>query len=138
MSENKESRQALIRELISEQQVPNQDALLKLLAEAGFAVTQSSVSRDLAELGVEKTGGHYRLPVSGEASGLGILSAVPAGPNLLVLKTAIGAAPLAGVKLDALGLPQVIGTISGDDTIFLATADALGQQTVLKQLGLGS
>lgn len=131
----KESRQALIRELITNAVVPNQDVLQRLLGEAGYTVTQSSVSRDLADLGVVKEGGRYVVPAQGLAASLGIVDVAAAGPNLLVFKTATGAAPLAGVKLDALNLPGIVGTISGDDTIFVATPDAAAQNTVLEKLG---
>lgn len=136
MNDTREARLAKIRELIIESRIPNQEVLVHKLDEAGFNVTQSSVSRDLSELRVTKEGGKYVLPEAQLFQELGILSGATAGPNLLVLKTNVGAAPFIGVKLDALNLAQIVGTISGDDTIFIATTSEQDQLFILKALGI--
>lgn len=136
MNDTREARLAKIRELIVEFAIPNQEVLVNKLAKIGFTVTQSSVSRDLNELKVSKEQGKYVLPEAQLFQELGILTGAPAGPHLLVLKTNVGAAPFIGVKLDALNLPQVVGTISGDDTIFIATAHENDQKFILKTLGI--
>ncbi len=135
MNESREARLTEIRRIITEKPIPNQATLIELLIEHGYEVTQSSISRDLTDLNIAKQRGKYVLPDLELFQELGILSAVPAGPNLLVLKTAVGASPLIGVKLDQLQLPQIVGTISGDDTIFVATNNQKDQETVLKVLG---
>lgn len=109
---------------------------MQQLTHLGFSVTQSSVSRDLADLAVQKVRGCYRLPLNTPAADLGIHSACPAGPNLLVLRTQIGGAQLAASKIDQLAIRSIVGTVAGDDTIFVATVDASGQGQVLEALGL--
>ncbi len=123
-----------IRDILSGEVISNQEALLGLLRQQGFACTQSSVSRDLADLGVQKIQGRYSL--APEVKIPGLISGRAAGPNLLVLRTEIGAASLIALKIDNLGLPEVIGTLAGDDTIFLATSDAQSQSALLGHLGV--
>ena len=64
MSEERETRLALVREILRSESVSNQGHLVELLAHRGYAVTQSSISRDLRELRVAKVGGRYQLPVA--------------------------------------------------------------------------
>ncbi len=122
--------------------VRRQVELTLLLKKRGFAVTQSSVSRDLRELGVLKASGRYLPPppeIAHAQGNLGSLaqfvrSARPAGASLIVLRTSTGAAQSVAVALDKAEWPDVVGTISGDDTIFIASADARAQQRLLARL----
>ena len=115
--------------------VRRQNDLAQLLKRDGFDVTQSSVSRDLRELGVAKMGDRYVLPGSGAAptsdfSALKqfVSARLTAGTNLTVLKTTIGSAQSVAVAIDTARWPEVVGTISGDDTIFIATSGAEAQR----------
>lgn len=128
MSDPRSERLAHLRDLIAQQAVANQAEIVAALQQAGFSCTQSSVSRDLADLNALKKNGRYVLAPSGPT--LDIVSVEPAGPNLLVVKTPIGAASLIGVQIDSLNLSQIVGTIAGDDTIFIATANADDQAVV--------
>lgn len=123
-----------IRRLLSEESIDRQERIVEKLEREGFKVTQSSVSRDLAELGVEKINGQYIL--SSRPGAVGVLTATKAGPNLLVLRTDIGAANLVALKIDRMQIPEVIGTLAGDDTIFLATASSAAQAAVIARLGV--
>ncbi|HXN10026.1 MAG TPA: hypothetical protein VN859_02215 [Steroidobacteraceae bacterium] len=122
--------------------VRRQSDLAQLLRRDGFEVTQSSVSRDLRELGVLKASGRYLLPpdeVSRANGDFGALAQFvravrPAGSSITVIRTTIGAAPSVAVALDKAEWPEVVGTISGDDTIFVATQDARAQQRLLARL----
>jgi transcriptional regulator of arginine metabolism len=122
--------------------VRGQAELTQLLKRRGFAVTQSSVSRDLRELGVLKASGRYLPPPPELAHAHGNLgslaqfvrSARPAGAALIVLRTSTGAAQSVAVAIDKAEWPEVVGTISGDDTIFIATADARAQPRLLARL----
>lgn len=122
--------------------VRRQSDLAQLLKRDGFEVTQSSVSRDLRELGVLKASGRYLVPpdeVSRANGDFGTLAQFvrtvrPAGASITVIRTTIGAAPSVAVALDRAEWPEVVGTISGDDTIFLATADAHAQQRLIDRL----
>src|ERR1700722_3465849 len=113
--------------------VRRQSDLALLLKRDGFEVTQSSVSRDLRELGVLKASGRYLAPADEVSRANGDFSALsqfvrtvhPAGHSITVIRTTIGAAPSVAVALDKSECPEVVGPISGDGGIFLATADGL-------------
>jgi transcriptional regulator of arginine metabolism len=138
MPESKEERLQHIREVVALREVGNQQELVTALAARGVVCTQSSVSRDLADLGVLKRDGRYVLPESDRVRALGIIKALPAGPNLMVLRTETGAAPLIALHIDHLGLPQVVGTIAGDDTIFIATPSVSAQAELASVLGVSA
>jgi transcriptional regulator of arginine metabolism len=136
-----ERRNAIVR-ILRAGVVRRQRELTQLLRREGFAVTQSSVSRDLAELGVLKAGGRYLLPpdeltrANGDFGTLApfVRDIRAAGSSLTVVRTTIGAAASVAVALDKAGWPEVVGTISGDDTIFIATAEARAQQRLMERL----
>ena len=135
------SRRAAILRIIRESTVRNQDELVKALHKQGFEATQSSVSRDLRELGVAKAGDHYivpaeePLPSNHFASVMNFVVAVKtAGEALTVVKTTTGTAQSVAVAIDKSDWPEVVGTISGDDTIFLATEDARAQRKLRERL----
>ena len=130
--------QALLRRAV----VRNQVELVAALRRRGFEATQSSVSRDLTDLGVAKVAGRYQVPVpaaAADSSGLEdaahfLRAARPAGPNLIVLLTVTGAAQAVGIAIDRVAWPEVVGTLAGDDTVFVATAAAADQRRLLGRL----
>ena len=125
----------MILELIRTTRVARQDELCRLLGERGFPVTQASVSRDLEELGVVKLHGAYALPQpDAKQYALGLQSIEPAGENLIVAKFPSGLASAAAVRIDASRVAEIIGTIAGDDTIFIAVADKKAQKTVMRSI----
>ena len=133
-------RQQAIRDRLATDPVPTQSALVAWLGERGFTATQSSVSRDLREIGAIKTAAGYALPAADEdaetlASVAGLLRSVrPAGANLLVLGTAIGGAQRVALALDRSGWPELVGCIGGDDTIFVATENARRQKALAARI----
>jgi transcriptional regulator of arginine metabolism len=131
----------MLARIIREQVVGRQTELVDLLRKSGHIATQSSVSRDLRELGVAKMGDRYVLPeaslyAKSDFSALKpfVNARLTAGTNLTVLKTAVGSAQSVAVAIDTARWPEVIGTISGDDTIFIATAGAREQQKLGERL----
>ena len=135
-------RRAAIVSILAQQQVRRQADLVRLLRKLGHIATQSSVSRDLRDLGVLKAGDRYLLP-SGAAVPEDrdfdrlahfVREIRPAGPTLTVVKTATGAAQSVAIAIDRARWPELVGTISGDDTIFLATRGAREQRKVLGRL----
>ena len=134
-------RRYAIRELLDLGAVETQRDLVRQLSSRGLAVTQSSVSRDLRDLGAIKTGSGYELPDPGH-DGYRELAAVAdlirarrvAGPHLLVIKTAIGAAQRVALVLDRSGWPEIVGNIGGDDTVFVATASVTGQKRLMSKI----
>ena len=136
-----ERRAALVR-ILRGGSVGRQAELVRLLKRAGHAVTQSSVSRDLRDLGVLKARGRYVLPgeevtrANGDFGSLAqfVRGLRSAGPSLTVLRTTIGAAQSVAVAIDRAQWPEVAGTLSGDDTIFIATAGAREQGELLGRL----
>jgi transcriptional regulator of arginine metabolism len=141
--EQNERRRAIAR-LLEEHVVSRQTELVALLRAEGYLATQSSVSRDLRDLGAAKLKDGYSLPkpVETETQDEESLSVVAefvrdirsAGPNLLVVITAIGAAQRVAVMLDRLGWAEIVGTVSGDDTIFVATIGANEQRRLRGRL----
>ena len=128
-------RRDAIRELLGRGPFPTQALLVAELEKQGHLATQSSVSRDLRELGAIKTAQGYELPQQGsshevESVGEFIRALKPAGPHLLVIRTAIGAAQRVALALDRAGWPEIVGNIGGDDTVFVAT-DSANHQKIL-------
>src|SRR5580698_2589815 len=128
------ARRTALAKIIREQAVGRQTELVAMLRKHGHVATQSSVSRDLRELGVAKMGDRYVLPESpvpakNDFSALRqfVNARFTAGTNLTVLKTAVGSAQSVAVAIDSAQWPEVVGTISGDDTIFIATSGARAQ-----------
>lgn len=136
-----EQRREAIRRLLSDGPAETQASLVHALAASGHRATQSSVSRDLRELGAIKTGRGYELPAANQDDDAP-MSAVSdllrdvqaAGPNLLVVKTAIGAAQRVALALDRCNWTEVVGNIGGDDTVFVATETAAAQKTLIARI----
>ena len=132
-------RRYAIAKIIKENNVVRQKEIVTLLQNRGYGVTQSSVSRDLKEMGINKLNSSYVMPdkktsiknFTLENVGIFINEVISAGPNLLVLKTEIGAAQTVAVTLDENNWPEIIATLSGDDTIFIATQN-ISQQNKIK------
>lgn len=127
-SKSQGARRQAIRQLLGASPAATQKQLVDALTALGFLATQSSISRDLRELGVIKTSRGYELsgtePGGDEevAAVAGLLRDLQAaGPNLLVIRTAIGAAQRVALALDRTAWPEIVGNVGGDDTVFTAT-----------------
>lgn len=134
-------RRATILRILRGVHVRKQEDIVRLLREAGHDVTQSSVSRDLRELGVLKAGGRYLAPqeATRPLEDFGalrpfVLGVATAGASLTVLRAATGSAQTVAAAIDKAEWPEVVGTISGDDTIFIATDTAAAQSAVVARL----
>lgn len=144
---DKDRRQRAIADLIRENALTSQDELADRLAILGYAVTQATISRDLEQLGAVKVrrAGHlsYVLPDRAVQSPGPRLAAVfrdwvrsiDTAGNLVVIRTPPGSAHLVGVVLDQSDLPEIVGTICGDDTIFVACRGADDARRLAEQLG---
>lgn len=134
----KQLRQRAIRDLVEQRTIRTQQELAAALRERGFRATQATISRDVAELGLGKGSreGHaaYVLParlrdaeVSGEDRLRRLLSDTPVefrvADLLLVVKTLPGSAHAVAAALDRTRWPEIVGSIAGDDTVFVATPD---------------
>ncbi|MEK7282908.1 MAG: ArgR family transcriptional regulator [Acidobacteriota bacterium] len=133
-STTKAHRQGMIRTFVRNAPARSQREMLRRLRTAGVRVTQATLSRDLHDLGLFKGPSGYLeadAPAAGAASDRTLeqmermmrsyLTGVACAGNLVVLKTSAGLAHALGVALDRAALPQVVGTVSGDDTLFAAT-----------------
>ena len=147
---SKEQRQRTIAELIRAGALASQEELAERLAGLGHAVTQATISRDLEQLGAVKVrrAGQpgYALPEQVRDASSPQLARIlrdwvrsmaPAG-NLVVIKTPPGSAHLVGVALDQSDLPGVVGTICGDDTIFVATPTSRTAEKLIAELNTAS
>ena len=134
----KSERHNLILDLVSDRPIRRQAELARDLRKRGFEVTQASISRDLDELGIVKVNGQYARAELGTADPnlFGVKAVDPAGDNLIVVRCSSGLASAAAVKIDGEEIKGIVGTIAGDDTIFVAVADRHGQKVVMKNIRL--
>lgn len=130
----KNVRHQKILSLIRAKPIGTQGELAAHLDRAGVPATQSSVSRDLEELGIVKHRGHYTLPRANGAAARGLLSLDLAGEVLVIARTEPGLASAAAVEIDGAAIPEIVGTIAGEDTIFIAVNDRKGQRTAIKKI----
>ncbi len=141
------ARQARISALIATSAVRSQAELAELLAEQGVAVTQATLSRDLEDIGAAKVrdrDGSLVYAVDAEASPIGedrmrrvlgdLLVSADSSANLAVLRTPPGGAHLVASALDRAGLPEVLGTVAGDDTVLVITRSPTGGTALVRQL----
>ncbi len=146
----KNKRQEAIVRLVSEQPVETQEALCELLMREGFAVTQATVSRDIRQLALIKVqeGGRvrYSVPalkkeVMSESGGLIFkmisesVRSVDYAMNTVVVKCNAGMAQAICAKLDSTELHNVVGTIAGDDTIFILMRTERDAERLVRELG---
>ena len=143
----KNNRQNKILEIISNEIIETQEELIKRLQESGFNVTQATVSRDIKELKLYKSssnGEKYRY-VSGIPSDMKkdakftnilkeTLVSVDIAGHMIVVKTYNGMAMAACAAIDAMGFRDVVGSIAGDDTIFVAVRTEEGTKAVARKL----
>ncbi|HYO63921.1 MAG TPA: hypothetical protein VER08_09850 [Pyrinomonadaceae bacterium] len=132
---DKETRQDKIRNLIRARRIGTQQELAEWLERAGVPATQSSVSRDLEELGIVKRHGRYVLPQAARGvSPHGLLNLEAAGDCIVVAKCESGLASAVAVEIDNSDIPEVVGTIAGDDTIFIAVEQSKAQRAAIKRI----
>lgn len=142
----KHHRQQTLLRLVAERQLATQEEVVRALRAAGFPATQATVSRDIVELGlvkVARSGAHvYGPPAASPGGGSERLrrfcedypvEAAVAG-TLVVLRSLPGTANALAAALDAARLPQVVGTLAGDDTVFLAVARDRDTRAVVDHL----
>jgi transcriptional regulator of arginine metabolism len=130
----KHERQKRILNLIRARPISTQEALRAQLERAGVPATQSSVSRDLDELGVIKHHGRYALPHANGDATRGLLSLDVAGDTLIVARCLPGRASAVAVEIDDAAIPQIVGTLAGEDTIFIAVREQKSQRTAMKKI----
>jgi len=137
-------RRTQIVDLLQDEEVGTQDDLRRKLARRGIHVTQATVSRDIEELGLVKTRSGYRLPDALDPLAplqptLAIvlkefLTEVRQAANLVILKTRPGNAHSVAVALDADPWEEIVGTVAGDDTIFIATPSSRQAEAIRKRI----
>ena len=139
----KAARQGLLLEIVRSRAVRTQEELAVALAESGAEASQVTLSRDLRELGVVKTPEGYREPAAVAAPAAEeelqrvlrtfVVSVQPAG-NLVVVKTNPGGAGAVALALDRSGRSEIVGTVAGDDTIFVATPSIAAARSLTQEL----
>ena len=143
----KQKRQAMILAIIEQYDIETQDELQEKLAEAGFKTTQATISRDIREINLTKVavaGGRQKYTLGKQTNhesiesyrkvlSAGRLSMVPA-ENLIVIKTVSGMAMAVAAALDNVEINGLLGSIAGDDTIFLAVRSRDMTDTVMKAI----
>jgi transcriptional regulator of arginine metabolism len=138
--EHQDHRRKALIELLAAQPMRRQIDVGRALRKQGFKVTQSTVSRDLAALGIVRRGGFYRPPTpKGDESSIGKMETFirrvrGAGPYMLVFDTNPGAAKAVAVALKSADWPEVRGVIAEDDTLFVATENIYDTRLLLTRL----
>lgn len=147
----KNSRIETLKMLISSKELGSQEEVLKALQEEGFKLTQATLSRDLKQLKVAKAAsmnGKYVYVLPNETMYKRVSSSLKAremlntpgyislnfSGNMGVLKTRPGYASLIAYNIDNSDIPQILGTIAGDDTIFIALKEGSSRQQVTEEL----
>ena len=144
MTDARARRQKAIADIIRSEAIGSQEEVTARLTGQGFPVTQATVSRDLEQLGAVKVkrGGalRYALPDQlGESDwAAGRLQrivgdwvqSIEAAGNMIVLRTRPGSAHVVGAAIDQARLPEIAGTVSGDDTLFLVVRDGFAVRNV--------
>lgn len=131
----KERRQQTILNLIRSRRIGTQQQLAGQLERAGIPATQSSISRDLEELGVVKQHGHYTLPAAPSgAAARGLLELEPAGECLVVARCEPGLASAVAVEIDRAAISEIVGTLAGEDTIFIAVPGRKAQRAAVRKV----
>ncbi|MGA9769806.1 MAG: hypothetical protein WBV94_12250 [Blastocatellia bacterium] len=129
----KTERQDTILEIINARRVGTQEKLANELLRRGIVATQSSVSRDIVELGLTKVKGYYTAPQPAIAGGP-IVDIETAGDCLIVIKTGVGQASSAALAIDRAKIDEVVGTVAGDDTMFVAVKNLEAQRAAMKKI----
>src|SRR5262245_35133681 len=130
----KRNRQEQIRRLVTARAIGTQQELAEQLAGLGVAATQSSVSRDIVELGLIKVNGAYRVPAASADAAAAVVGFQKAGDNLIVASTEIGQAQPVAITIDRAAIAGIVGTVAGDDTILIAVRDADAQRAAIARL----
>jgi transcriptional regulator of arginine metabolism len=133
-------RRERILALVAGGELGTQEELVEALRREGIEASQASVSRDIAALGLVKAGGRYAVRPSAKPARNPLeervreflIAIAPAGDHLLVLKTPPGEASALGYAIDGLDLPGVVGSVAGDDTVFVAL-DGRGAAAALQR-----
>ena len=147
---NKRERHAIILELVQGRAVASQEDLRKLLLERGCDVTQSTLSRDIHELGLARVatpdGLRYQVADGGAATAAddertaldhllpALFLRIDGVGELVVLHTVVGGAQPVAVALDAEQWPDVLGTIAGDDTILIVCRSAQARERLVRRV----
>ncbi len=142
----KYSRHSKIFEIIESKNIETQDELASELKTSGFQVTQATVSRDIKEMRLIKVltkDGRYKYASIREKEGVvndrflkifrNSVTSLESAGNIIVVKTLVGSASAAAVSIDALNLKNIVGSIAGDDTIFLVVKEEIMVQDIIKQ-----
>ena len=144
---SKAGRQAKVLEIIRQQPIETQEDLALSLKKEGFDVTQATVSRDIKELGITKTptgSGRYRYMVPQERTYedsarrtrrlfQDSVVSVDYSENLVVIRTLTGNAHAVAATIDEMSLPEIVGTIAGDDTILIVVKPKSGAINVMEK-----
>jgi transcriptional regulator of arginine metabolism len=144
----KTRRQSVVLDLVQREPVRSQEQLRQRMRAAGFHVTQATLSRDIRELGLVKggaDGAYHPAAARAEVSDLrarGLLRRALADylvrvdrvQQLVLLRTGPGQASLLGVVMDGAALPEVVGTLAGDDTVLVVSSDARRARALVKRI----
>lgn len=134
MVKKRNSRQEAIREIVRSQSIHTQRELVDELEKLGYKCTQATISRDIGDMGLRKlSDGVYVLAEDQHLQRMvaEFVSHVEAAENLVIVKTQPGTAPGVAAAVDAANLPEIRGSVAGNDTVLVVASDAGEAQTVV-------
>ncbi|TET52658.1 MAG: ArgR family transcriptional regulator [Actinobacteria bacterium] len=134
---SKQERINLIKEFIKHKEVRTQEELLNYLESQGLQVTQATVSRDVSEVGLQKKGtGYYVLAEEIELKSIfkTLVKKINSSMNIVLVSTVAGAAQTVARYIDSAKISGVLGSVAGDDTIFLLVSENVPARAVVKKL----
>lgn len=137
--EVQEKRRQAIVEILRDRSISQQRDLVRMLLDRGITATQSSVSRDLKEIGAVRAGERWRLPDWAEGSLFSkvvhyVLDVRTAGPHLTLIETAPGAGAVVAQAVNGSHWEEIVGMVEGAGSVLLLTEDALKQRLLLARL----
>lgn len=142
----KKERLALIEKIITENEISTQEELTKCLLEQGYDISQSTISRDMAQLNLIKIQGSSKRFKYAKANATDAVSpqicnlfkqvtvSIEGANNLIVIKTLAGNANAAGMAVDEMQFSEILGTVAGDDTLLIVTKTNADAEIIIKTL----
>ncbi len=140
---NKNERHLALKQVITTRQIGTQDELVRALKQSGFAVTQATLSRDMKELRIARVNGpegaHYALTPEAEEKRLQPylaieIESISSNESLIVVKTLPGRAQGVAEILDSFHHPDILGTLAGDNTVFVTPRSTKRIPKLVKEL----
>ena len=145
---DKQKRQKILLDIVTKTEVGTQEEIIKALNDQGVYATQATISRDIKEMGLVKTSGRHKKYKYSQGSDVhkdsakllnlfkAAVTSIEQAQNLVVVRTIIGNANAVAASIDAQHIPEVVGTLAGDDTVLVVTGNNEDASFVIEELNI--